>query len=73
MKGLTGRIRKWGNSYGILIPKRELERHKLRANQTVTIDLVASQDFTDLFGSCKFGKSIDELKREIKEGYDHDW
>ena len=70
MARLTGRIRKWGNAYGILIPKRELERHKLRADQVVTIDITTQQDIMDLWGSCKFTKSVDELMREIDEGYD---
>jgi len=70
MVRLRGTIKRWGNSYGILLPKRELEENKLREGQEVTIDLRGRYDFADLFGSCSFKESVDEIMRDIDEGYD---
>jgi len=66
------KIRKWGNSYGILISKKELESRKLRENQTVEVELEAKPDIRELFGKYKFNRPIQEIKDEMRRGHRDD-
>ncbi len=65
------KIRKWGNSYGILLPKNIINEQNLTENDLVIINIASKkQDLSKLFGFCKFKKSTKEIMKEIKEGYD---
>lgn len=73
MVRFSGKIKRWGNSYGILLSKQEIERNKFQENQEVIIDMHTHSDVSDLFGTIKFNKKISELTKEIDEGYDNDF
>ncbi len=67
------KIRKWGNSYGFLIPREEMHRLKLKPDQVVEIRVEQKPDISSLFGTLKLKRPIDEVIADIKKGYDHDW
>ena len=67
---IESKIRKWGNSYGVLIPKGEIDKKQLSENDKVVITLERKVDLGPLFGICKFKKSTKEIIKEIREGYD---
>ncbi len=65
------KIKKWGNSYGVLLKREELLRNHLQEGDTVEIDIKEKKkaDLSPLFGLCKFKKSVDQMKKELKEEY----
>ncbi len=76
MVHMQGVIKKWGNSYGILIPKELLKEANLKENQTVDVAITpkrktASKLFGLLKGKLKMtGQQVKDMARE--ELYD-DW
>lgn len=65
------KIKKWGNSYGVLLKKEELVMNSLHEGDLVEIEIKKKKkiDLSPLFGLCKFKKSADQIKKEIKEEY----
>ncbi len=66
---VKGRIREWGNSLGIVIPKEKIKETGLVKDQEVTIDVQAENPIKTLFGSLKgwkidAQKAKDELRKE---------
>ncbi|MBI4918501.1 hypothetical protein HY837_01115 [archaeon] len=64
------KIKKWGNSMGVILPKELVKEKKLKENQKILIQIVEKADLSDIFGSLKFKKSAQELKDEAREGWD---
>ncbi|MFH1073314.1 MAG: hypothetical protein V1743_07845 [Nanoarchaeota archaeon] len=67
---LYKKIRKWGNSYGILLAKDELVEYGIHENETITVQLDKQPNLHGLFGKFKFKKSTEKIMKEIDEGYD---
>ena len=63
-------IRKWGNSFGVLLPKNFVERKQLKENDVILIDVVKEADLSDVFGSLKMGMSGQEFKDMVRKGWD---
>jgi len=63
-------IKKWGNSYGILLPAEFVRSRKLSENEVVEIE-IRKRNLTlkELFGTLKSKKSIQKMKDEIREGW----
>ena len=54
---IVGKIRKWGNSMGLLIPKEEAERMHLMENQEVAVEITKKESpLKELFGFSKGNK-----------------
>ena len=75
MTTITGKLKKWGNSYGIIIPKGKIEENKLKENQEIELLLLkdSTATFDRTFGILKgrIKKSTQEIKDELrKELYD---
>ncbi|MBI3052262.1 AbrB/MazE/SpoVT family DNA-binding domain-containing protein [Candidatus Woesearchaeota archaeon] len=72
----TGRIRAWGNSFGIVLPKDELKAENLGVNDEVEIIVKRKENpLRAAFGFLKNAKpkttkSTDELLKEIDEELD---
>ncbi len=66
---LKTRIRKWGNSVGVVIPKEELQVKNLHIGDEVFIDVQKKNNLMEVFGSLKdwkidAQKTKDELRKE---------
>lgn len=66
---VKGRIREWGNSLGIVIPREKIEEAGLVKDQEVTMDLKAENPLKAVFGILKdkkidAQKAKDELRKE---------
>ena len=66
---VKARIREWGNSLGIVIPREKIEEAGLVKGQDVTIELKAENPLKAVFGSLKnwkidAQKAKDELRKE---------
>ena len=68
MTELTTKIRKWGNSYGIVIPKNFLKDKKMRENEEVDVILIKKGNvLRETFGTIKFKKSTKQMMKETDE------
>jgi putative addiction module antidote len=69
---LTTKIRKWGNSYGIIIPQEILKRQNLQEREEIDVILIKKGNILrETFGKHKFSKPVKQLMKETdKELYD---
>lgn len=70
MTEFKGRIRKWGNSFGIVIPKEVVKEKKWKEDDEVTLLSIDSPPLKNFFGKAKNTKKTaqeikDELRREL--------
>jgi antitoxin component of MazEF toxin-antitoxin module len=64
------KIRKWGNSMGVILPKRIIEKKSLEENDTVVIEIVKEADLSDIFGSIKKKKMSGQKAKDLaREGW----
>ena len=65
------KLRKWGNSYALLLPRDVVINQNLSENDIVIADIKPKKvDLTGLFGFLKFNKPTKEIMKEIRKGYD---
>jgi antitoxin component of MazEF toxin-antitoxin module len=67
------RPKKWGNSLGITIPKEIVEKERITVKDELVIDIRKAQDknaVKNLFGTLRFRQSAQELKDEMRKGWD---
>lgn len=67
------KVRKWGNSFGIVVPGSFLEKEKVREGEEVKVFIKGGRgtNLSKLFGKHKFRKSTEKLMRETdRELYD---
>jgi len=61
-------IKRWGNSFGIVIPKEIIERERLKENKKVIINIIKVADLSDIFGLVKnrklSGQKMKDLSRK---------
>lgn len=68
---IESKIRKWGNSYGVMLSKQFLESEHLQEEDIVKVNIVSKKaDIGKLQGLWKFKRPIKEIMKDIKEGYD---
>ena len=66
------KLRAWGNSIGVVIPKEDVIKENLYVDQTVKVLItpVKTIKVKDIFGQLKFKKSTEEIMKEVdKELY----
>ena len=49
----TSKIRKWGNSFGVLVPKDLIEKENFKLNEEVVVKLEKKKDISKVFGILK--------------------
>ncbi|MBI2672158.1 AbrB/MazE/SpoVT family DNA-binding domain-containing protein [Candidatus Woesearchaeota archaeon] len=64
------KIRKWGNSYGVLIPKEKMIKANFHENEIVIVEIKKKKDLSSIFGICHFKRPVKQIVDDIKEGYD---
>ncbi len=68
---IESKIRKWGNSFGVILPKQFLESEHLQEEDIVKVNIVSKKaNISKLRGLWKFKRPIKEIMKDIKEGYD---
>jgi len=71
MMEIKAKIKKWGNSIGILIPKEAIRKENIKPDQEVTV-LISAKPITkgkDIWGTLKFKESTEKLMREIDKEF----
>ena len=66
------KLRKWGNSIGIIIPKEDVKKEGLKDDDSVTAIIVPKKTVKvkDIFGKLKFKKSTDQILKETDKELD---
>ena len=69
---VKGKVRKWGRSLGVVIPKETIDKEGIKENEDITMLISKpSSVLRDTFGTFKFKKNTEEMMKEIdKELYD---
>lgn len=72
MAEITTRIRKWGNSFGILLPLESLRSRGLKEGEEIDVVILRKKNtLRETFGKVKFSKPVSQLMKEMdKEMYD---
>lgn len=66
------KVRKWGRSFGVVIPKEKIKEEGIKENETIKL-LIAKRSnvLKETFGTFKFKKTTQEMLDEIdKESWD---
>ena len=63
-------VRKWGNSIGTTIPPEIIEKEKIRPNDKIVLSVRKITPFQKLFGTWKTKKTAQQIKDEIKKGWE---
>ncbi len=68
------KLRKWGNSFGIVVPQKAASSGQIKEGDEVIVLLKKEEKgnvLKEMFGTFKFKKSTDKILREIdKELWD---
>lgn len=64
MKGINAKVREWGSSVGIVIPKETAVAQRIKAGDTITVHISKKNPIKKTFGTHKFKKTTQELVRE---------
>ena len=64
-------VKKWGNSYGIILPMKIIKSKKLNENDIVNVEINKKiKPIIELFGTGKLKKSTQQVKDELRSGWD---
>ncbi|MBI2498686.1 hypothetical protein HYV88_00415 [Candidatus Woesearchaeota archaeon] len=69
---IKSKLRRWGNSFGIVVPQSALkEDTRIRENEEVVVMIIKNKpNLRKFFGAHKFKKPVEQMMREIdKELY----
>ena len=66
------KLKKWGSSIGIVLPKKAVEKEGLKEGETVRVMIFKKRNpWIESFGTMKFSKSTEEILKEVdEEGWD---
>ena len=62
------KMKRWGRSFGVVVPMEKLRNSNIGENETIEIIITKQKNpLKKHFGSFKFKKSIDEMLKEADE------
>ena len=62
--------RKWGNSIGVTLPAGMVEKEGIRPNDKLVVAVRKTVPIKALFGIAKFSKRGQELKDDLRAGWE---
>ena len=62
------KIKRWGNSYVVIVPKEIVEKEGLKEGETVEISVRKTGDVNRLFGKYRF-KDLQAQKNSMRKGW----
>lgn len=65
------KLKKWGRSFGIVIPMEKVKEANLNEEESITVLITKSKNpFSENFGKIKSKKSVKDILKKIrKEGW----
>ena len=66
------KLRAWGNSIGVVIPKEDVIKENLQVDQKVKVIItpVGAVKVKDIFGKLKIKKSTEDITKEVNRELD---
>jgi antitoxin component of MazEF toxin-antitoxin module len=64
---IQGTLRRWGNSFGIVVPVEIVRENRLREGEEITIKVERNKGIKEMFGSLKLKKSAQQIKDELRK------
>lgn len=66
---IKAKLRRWGNSFGIVVPQNKLDKNSLKEGEEVFVLLnkKRANPLKKTFGTFKFKKSTEQMMKEIDE------
>ncbi len=65
---LRAKLKRWGNSYGIVIPKDVALKENIGEEDEVEVVLRKAVDIRKLFGKYRF-EDLQKIKDELRKGW----
>ena len=66
---VKAKVRRIGNSLGIIIPSEEASENGLSEGDSIEIEVSKRASLKELFGTAHFSKSAQGMKDEAREGW----
>ena len=64
------KVKKWGNSMGIILPKVLIEKKQLKEKDNILVEIVKEANLSNVFGSIKKRKLAGQKFKElVREGW----
>lgn len=63
------KLKRWGNSYGVVVPKEIVEKEGLKEGELVEISVRKAADVRRLFGKYPF-KDLQAQKETMRKGWE---
>jgi antitoxin component of MazEF toxin-antitoxin module len=63
------KLKRWGNSYGVVVPKEVVEKEGLKEGELVEISVRKATDIGRMFGRYQF-KNLQAQKETMRKGWD---
>ena len=67
---VRAKVRKIGNSLGVIIPSDKAHESGLAEGDSVEIEVSRRASVKELFGAARFGASAQEVKDEARKGWE---
>lgn len=65
---IKSKLRKWGNSFGVIVPQKIVEEEKFSEGDNITLLLGEKKpNLRKLFGAHKFKEPVEEIMKQIDE------
>lgn len=64
------KVRKIGNSLGVIFPSELVKERKIKENETVFVNIAKKADLSKIFGMFKFKESGQKIKDEMRKGWE---
>jgi len=62
------KLKRWGNSFGVVVPKEIVEKEGLKEGEEVEISVRKASDIKQLFGKYPF-KNLQLQKERMRKGW----
>ena len=66
---IKARVKEWGNSLGVTIPKEIVIKEELKPNDEITITISKKQVLEDFFGKLKTAIDAQKMKDEARKAW----
>lgn len=63
------KLKRWGNSYGVVVPREIVEKEGLKEGELVEISVRKAADVKGLFGKYPF-KGLQAQKEAMRQGWE---
>ena len=68
------KIKRWGNSIGVVIPNEAVERLNLKPEEEIIIEIEKKNNILkEMFGKAKFKKSSKKMVGDFRKDFESKW